>query len=131
MTSPPQLPQQPQGLAEISLLAAAPSGLCHAGGGDRSTCGRSVDRVWSASDRVVVSLTELVVRPPVPAPPVNLLVIARHDANKNLLGLLKALATARAPASMARRAANPGSRHCGRRCCRVYVVRCLGLKDLN
>ena len=49
-----------------------------------------------SSDRVVVIPNGIaVVRPPVPAPASeNLLVIARHDANKNLLGLLKALATA-------------------------------------
>ena len=49
-----------------------------------------------ASDRVVVVPNGIaVVRPPVPAPASeDLLVIARHDANKNLLGLLKALATA-------------------------------------
>ena len=49
-----------------------------------------------ASDRVVVVPNGIaVLRPPVPAPASeDLLVIARHDANKNLLGLLKALATA-------------------------------------
>ena len=49
-----------------------------------------------AADRVVVVPNGIeVVRPPVPAPMSDdLLVIARHDANKNLLGLLNALATA-------------------------------------
>lgn len=49
-----------------------------------------------APDRVVVVPNGVeVLRPPVPAPPSeDLLVIARHDANKNLVGLLKALATA-------------------------------------
>ena len=49
-----------------------------------------------ASDRVVVVPNGIaVVRPPVPAPASeDLLVIARHDANKNLRGLLKVLATA-------------------------------------
>ncbi len=49
-----------------------------------------------ASDRVVVVPNGIaVVRPPVPAPASeDLLVISRHDANKNLVGLLKALATA-------------------------------------
>lgn len=49
-----------------------------------------------ASDRVVVVPNGIaVVRPPVPAPASeDLLVIARHDANKNLGGLLKVLATA-------------------------------------
>ena len=49
-----------------------------------------------ASDRVVVVPNGIaVVRPPVTAPASeDLLVIARHDANKNLLGLLRALGTA-------------------------------------
>ena len=49
-----------------------------------------------ASDRVVVVPNGIaVVRPPVPSPASeDLLVIARHDANKNLVGLLRALATA-------------------------------------
>ena len=49
-----------------------------------------------ASDRVVVVPNGIaVVRPPVPAPASeDLLVIARHDANKNLGELLKVLATA-------------------------------------
>ena len=49
-----------------------------------------------ASDRVVVVPNGIeVVRPSVPAPATeDLLVIARHDANKNLVGLLKALANA-------------------------------------
>ena len=48
------------------------------------------------ADRVVVIPNGIeVVRPPVPAPASeDLLVIARHDANKNLLGLLHALAFA-------------------------------------
>ena len=47
-----------------------------------------------ASDRVVVVPNGIaVLRPPVPAASEDLLVIAA-DANKNLLGLLKALATA-------------------------------------
>ena len=49
-----------------------------------------------SSDRVVVVPNGIaVVRPPVPAPASeNLLVIARNDSNKNLFGLLKALAAA-------------------------------------
>ena len=49
-----------------------------------------------AADRVVVVPNGIaVLRPPVPAPASeNLLVIARHDANKNLVGLLKALSIA-------------------------------------
>ena len=49
-----------------------------------------------AADRLVVVPNGIaVVRPPVPAPASeDLLVIARHDANKNLVGLLKALARA-------------------------------------
>ena len=49
-----------------------------------------------AADRLVVVPNGIaVVRPPVPAPASeDLLVIARHDANKNLMGLLKALARA-------------------------------------
>ncbi len=49
-----------------------------------------------AADRVVVVPNGIaVVRPPVPAPASeDLLVIARHDANKNLVGLLRALAIA-------------------------------------
>ena len=49
-----------------------------------------------AADRVVVVPNGIeVVRPPVPASASeDLLVIARHDANKNLVGLLKALAIA-------------------------------------
>ena len=49
-----------------------------------------------ASDRLVVVPNGIeVVRPPVPAPATeDLLLIARHDANKNLVGLLKALAIA-------------------------------------
>ena len=49
-----------------------------------------------AADRVVVVPNGIAVeRPPVPAPASeDLLVIARHDANKNLVGLLQALATA-------------------------------------
>lgn len=48
------------------------------------------------ADRVVVIPNGIeVVRPPVPAPSSeDLLVIARHDANKNLVGLLHALAVA-------------------------------------
>ena len=49
-----------------------------------------------AADRVVVVPNGIeVIRPPVSAPATeDLLVIARHDANKNLRGLLKALAIA-------------------------------------
>ena len=49
-----------------------------------------------SADRIVVIPNGIeVVRPPVSAPASeDLLVVARHDANKNLLGLLKALATA-------------------------------------
>ena len=49
-----------------------------------------------AADRVVVVPNGIaVLRPPVPAPASeDLLVIARHDANKNLVGLLKALSIA-------------------------------------
>ena len=49
-----------------------------------------------AADRIVVVPNGIAVeRPSVPAPvSEDLLVIARHDANKNLVGVLKALATA-------------------------------------
>ncbi len=49
-----------------------------------------------SADRVVVVPNGIeVVRPPVPAPASeDLLVIARNDANKNIVGLLRALATA-------------------------------------
>ena len=49
-----------------------------------------------AADRVVVVPNGIeVVRPPVPAPASeDLLVIARHDVNKNLIGLLRVLAVA-------------------------------------
>ena len=86
-----------------------------------------------ASDRVVVVPNGIaVVRPPVPAPASeDLLVIARHDANKNLVGLLKALATAQQRLPQWRGVAHRGPRRCGFARYGVYVVGCPGLKDLN
>ena len=88
-----------------------------------------------AADRVVVVPNGIaVLRPPVPAPASeDLLVIARHDANKNLRGLLKALATAQQQsASMAGRACELWAAALRpRRSCRLCAVRCPALKDWN
>ena len=89
-------------------------------------CGVSSDRV------VVVPNGIAVVRPPVPAPASkDLLVIARHDHGKNLVGLLKALAKARSACLNGAACCNRGPRCCGLGELQLYVVRCPGLRDLN